>query len=277
MTGDVVRFERKRSVAVVTICRPERMNALNREVFVRFGLLFESIAEEFWSDVSRSPRSIILTGAGERAFSAGADLHEILEVCRCETGLEGVRKIIESGRRALRSIEECPIPVIAAINGYALGGGCELALACDARVARKGSKIGLTEVLLDIPPGLGATVRLPRLIGEAKARELILTGKALDANEALSLGLLNDVSEPDALLESCIRFAEELTKAGPVGIAYAKTAMKAWLCQPQVQKEFECELEAFLEALMKGEALKRIQRFFSAIPAPKGSLPKTHF
>lgn len=260
---DVVGLDRRGPVAIVTIRRPERMNALNREVFVRLGLFFRRVTEGFWSDVVESPRCIILTGAGDRAFSTGADLREILETYRSEAGLTGVKEIVETGRRALRAVEECPVPVIAAIKGYALGGGCELALACDVRVAAKGSKIGLTEVLLDIPPGLGGTVRLSRLVGAARAEELIFTGRILDADEASAIGLVNSTSDPDMLLSHCMRIAEDFAKAGAIGVAYAKSSMKAWLGEPYVQREFERELEAFLKAFEKGGAEKRIERLLS--------------
>jgi enoyl-CoA hydratase/carnithine racemase len=163
---------------------------------------------------------LIITGAGDRAFCAGADLKERLAMSEGE-----VRRFLSAIRRLFIKIEELPLPVLAAINGVSLGGGTELALACDLRVAVAHATMGLTETRLAIIPGAGGTQRLPRLVGTALAKELIFTGRKLTAQEGLSMGLVNRIFASEELMDGCLELAGEISKGGPIALAQAKFAI----------------------------------------------------
>ncbi|RIH83418.1 Short-chain-enoyl-CoA hydratase [Meiothermus luteus] len=199
-------------VAIVTLRRPQALNALNQDVLVELANVTEVIAQD------PEVRVAIFTGEG-RAFVAGADIGEI-------AALEDVfaaREFAILGQSVFNEIAALPLPTIAAINGYALGGGLELALACDLRVASTKARLGLPEVGLGIIPGFGGTQRLPRLLGRGRALDLIFTGRHLSAEEALSLGLVNRVGE-DAL-ETAKELAAAILKNGPIALALAKEAV----------------------------------------------------
>src|SRR5438477_1871523 len=182
MSDASVRLERRGGIALVTLDRPERMNALSRALVARLGELGREIAGQ--ADV----RLVIVTGAGDKAFCAGADLKE-----RAGMTEDEVRALLLAYESELGWLETIPVPTIAAINGAALGGGLELALLCDLRVAAQHAVLGLPETSLGVIPGAGGTQRLPRLLGEARAKELILRAARLSASEALILGLVNQV------------------------------------------------------------------------------------
>jgi enoyl-CoA hydratase/carnithine racemase len=165
-------------------------------------------------------RVIIITGAGPKAFCAGADLKE-----RATLNDQQVKEFILTIRNLFTNIEYLPKPVIAAVNGIALGGGTELALACDIRIASTTATMGLTETRLAIIPGAGGTQRLPRLVGRGKAKELIFTGRRVGAEEALSIGLVNQVAEPEKLLDACLEMAGMICETGPIAIQQAKYAI----------------------------------------------------
>lgn len=200
-------YEEKDRIARVTVNRPERLNALNQRTMQELHAVFDQLAK------NSGVRAVILTGAGSKAFVAGADITELAG----QTPLEGVRTALD-GQRILRSIETLGIPVIAAINGFALGGGCELALACTLRIASENAKIGLPEVRLGIMPGYAGTQRLPRLIGAGRALELILTGEPIDAAEALRIGLVNRVTPAEELLPAAERIALQIAANGPISV-----------------------------------------------------------
>ena len=181
-----VRVEWDGELAVVTIDRQEKLNALNAEVLVELGEVFESLAAD------AAVRAVILTGAGGRAFVAGADIAELARL----DSLAAVR-LSREGQRIFGNIERSPKPVIAAVGGWALGGGCELALACHLRIASTSARFGLPEVGLGIIPGYGGTVRLARAVGASHATEMILTGEPVDAARAEAIGLVSAVVEPD--------------------------------------------------------------------------------
>ncbi len=206
----------KGPIRIITINRPEKLNALNRRIL---GELSAAVRE---ARAAEHVRAVIITGAGDRAFVAGADIGELAE----KTPLTGKDQVL-LGQEILRHIEVFPKPVVAAINGYALGGGCELALACHLRVAAETAKIGLPEVKLGIIPGYGGTQRLPRLIGRARALEMILTGEPIDARTALDWGLVNRLAPTPA---DTVRVAEELLapilKRGPLAIGAALEAVR---------------------------------------------------
>ncbi len=210
-----VRLERRGSTALITIDRPDRMNALGRATVRELGRLARELT------VDRNARAVVLTGAGGRAFSAGADLKE-----RQGMTEEEVRDFLGLYRPAFGAIDRLPKPVIAAIDGVAYGGGLELALCCDFRVASKSAKVGLTEVSLGIIPGAGGTQRLTRIVGEARAKELILFARRLDADEALALGVVHRVAdEGQTALDAALALAATLAEGAPIAIAAALEAI----------------------------------------------------
>jgi enoyl-CoA hydratase/carnithine racemase len=214
MEHPVLTAEKSDHVALITLNRPEVMNSFN------FAMLDALRAEIEALRFDADTRVVIITGAGEKAFCAGADLKERASLTPVE-----VKRFIFTIRNLFTAIEQLPKPVIAAVNGVALGGGTELALACDLRLASRTASMGLTETRLAIIPGAGGTQRLPRLVGRGKAKELIFTGRRVDAPEALSIGLVNQVCAPEALLIECRRMAEMICETGPVAIEQAKYAI----------------------------------------------------
>jgi enoyl-CoA hydratase len=212
--SDLVRTGFSDGVATVTIHRPDKLNALNRDVLDALGDAFDAL--EARADVA----VVIVTGAGDKAFVAGADIGALAEM----SPLEG-REISLHGQAVFRRIERFPRPVIAAINGFALGGGLELALACHIRVASTRARFGLPEVGLGVIPGYGGTVRLARLVGLGRAVEMTLTGNHVKADEAERMGLVTHVVEPDALMERAEEIAATLASRGPLALAMALDAI----------------------------------------------------
>jgi enoyl-CoA hydratase/carnithine racemase len=206
--------EENKDVATLILNRPYAMNAINFNVLHALHDRVE--AYRFRPDV----RVIIITGAGEKAFSAGADLKE-----RVQLTPEKVKEFIIFSRDLFTSIEKSGKAVIAAINGFALGSGTELALACDIRIASTEATMGLTETRLAIIPGAGGTQRLPRLVGKGKAKELIFTGRMIKADEAKEIGLVNRVCPYNNLMNECLGMAEMILEAGPIAIEQAKYAI----------------------------------------------------
>jgi len=206
--------EKRGPVAVVTVNRPDKLNALNVRTREEILAAFKDLGED------RDVRVIVMTGAGEKAFIAGADISEFSG----NTALE--QRDIMCKSRAFDAMEDCSKPVIAMIQGYALGGGCELAMACDIRIASTKAKFGQPEIKLGLIPGGGGTQRLPRLIGEGKALELILTGDMIDAEEARRLGLVNQVVAPEDLEAKTMELANKIAEMSPVALAMAKKAVK---------------------------------------------------
>lgn len=214
MTEDVLLVVRQPPVCLLTLNRPRMSNALNVELLQA---LEQAVAEARYAN---NLRVLVITGAGARAFCSGADLKERLSMSEGD-----VRRFLFAIRRLFNDLEALPLPVIAAVNGVALGGGMELALACDLRVAAVNATMGLTETRLAIIPGAGGTQRLPRLIGVSLAKELIYTGRQLTADEAFAKGLVNRVVEEERLMDVCFALADEMCKAGPIALAQAKLAI----------------------------------------------------
>lgn len=202
-------------IATVTINRPDKLNALNAQVIGELDRMFTALAAK--ADVG----AIILTGAG-RAFVAGADIAEVAAAAGEPAGLAAVAAF---GSAVFTRIERLNKPVIAAVNGFALGGGCELALACHIRIASKAAKFGLPETKLGLIPGYGGTQRLPRLIGQGRALQLIFTGEMVDAEQAFAMGLANQVVDGAALMDAARSMALMATKNGPLALAHAITAV----------------------------------------------------
>lgn len=250
-----VLFEINNHLAFVTINRPEQLNCFDYETLVEL----ENIIEEIKLD--KDIRSVIFTGAGEKAFSAGADLKE-----RRTLNEKEVRRNVSKIRDVFTIIEELPQPTIAAINGYALGGGFELALVCDFRYAVKKAKMGLTEVSWAIIPGAGGTQRLSRLIGTSKAKELILTARKIDAQQAFDLGILNKVVEDDELIKSSIALSEEIMKNGPLAVAQAKYAIN-YGSNVDMKTGLAIESKAYEVIIPTKDRIEALQAFNEKRPA----------
>jgi enoyl-CoA hydratase len=206
----LVRVDRDGEIAIVTIDRAEKMNALNERVVREIGSAFDEVRAD------ESVRGVILTGAGEKAFVAGADIGELAKMDPT-TGVATSRL----GQGVFASIERFPKPVLAAIGGYTLGGGFELALACHIRIASRNAKFGLPEVSLGIIPGYGGTIRLARLTGLGRAVELTLTGEMFDAERAEEIGVVSRVVERETLMEEAVDLMRGITKNGPVAVRLA--------------------------------------------------------
>lgn len=200
-------------IAIMTISRPKALNALNDETLTEMDDAFNDLQN------NGKTRVMILTGA-EKAFVAGADIGELMEADD-----EGGRNIATKGNTLFKTIEDSGIVSIAAINGFALGGGCELAMACDIRIASEKAKLGQPEVNLGVIPGYGGTQRLSRLVGKGKAKELILTGDMIKAEEALKIGLVDKVVEPDELMKKARKMADKIASKGPIAVRLAKAAI----------------------------------------------------
>ena len=213
---EFVKLEIDGPVAVVTIDRQKALNALSPQVLTELGQAFTQVAQH------QGVRAAILTGAGEKAFVAGADIAEMASFTH-----ELALAFGDLGHRTMDAIEKLPIPVIAAVNGFALGGGCELALACDFIYASEKAKFGLPEVTLGVIPGFGGTQRLTRLVGRARAKELIFTGDMIDAQKAKEIGLALDVLPAGELLAHCKKVAATIAKRGPVAVREAKKVIDA--------------------------------------------------
>ena len=197
-------------IAVITVNRPDKLNALNADTVRQLDARLREARDD------DAIRVILLTGAGEKAFVAGADIAELSRM----GPIDGVA-ISREGQATFRMMEAMPKPVIGVINGFALGGGLELALACHIRIASTRAKFGLPEVKLGIIPGYGGTIRLPRLVGRGRALEMMLTGEMIDAEEAWRIGLVNRIAEPDALLDVARDLARKMIANGPIAIAMA--------------------------------------------------------
>lgn len=202
----------EKGIAIVTLNRPKAANAFSVQMLQEL--------KEAITDLRFDPnvRLVIVTGSGEKIFCAGADLKERADMDEME-----VKKTIALIRENINNLESLPKPVIAAVNGAAFGGGTELALACDIRIAASHAKFGLTETSLGIIPGAGGTQRLPRLIGKGKAKELIFTARRIDAVEAERIGLIEQVTE--TVMEAALKLAEEIVKNGPIAVSQAKIAI----------------------------------------------------
>jgi methylglutaconyl-CoA hydratase len=225
-----ISVEQRGTIAIWTIQRPLRMNSLSRDLLLGFGRLSREVAS------NASVRAVVVTGAGDKAFCAGADLKE-----RRGMSENDVRVQIDLYRSELASLDRCPKPVVAAINGVALGGGLELALVCDLRVAASHAELGFPETSLGIIPGGGGTQRLPRLIGEARAKELILLARRLSASEALAWGLVNRVTpEGASVVDDAVSWLEPVAQGAPIAQAAALEAIDR---APDMPLDLGLELE----------------------------------
>lgn len=232
MSYKYLNLTKEEGIGILTINRPESLNALNTNVLTELAAAIAEIRAD------REIRALILTGEG-KAFVAGADISEMANM----SPLAG-RQFAMLGNEVFTSLEEMETPVIAAINGFALGGGCELALACDIRLASEKAKLGQPEVGLGITPGFGGTQRLMRVVGPAKAKELIYTGKMIDAMEAYSIGLVNHVHSVETLMEEAKKMAKEIAAKAPIAVQYAKRAINEGM-EMDIKRGLQLEADLF--------------------------------
>ncbi len=227
-----LKLEVKNTILHLKINRPEKLNALNFETLDELGMAIGQAYED------KSVNAIIITGEGQKAFVAGADISEFKQLNEINS-----RKIAENGQEVFGLIERCPKPIIAAINGFALGGGCELALACHMRIASDNAKLGLPEVTLGILPGYGGTQRLTLLVGKGKAFEIIMTGDMISAEHALQIGLVNYVVPQQELIEKCESILIKIIKNAPIAIAQTVESINA--VYNETKDGYEVEANSF--------------------------------
>ncbi|HKO05993.1 MAG TPA: enoyl-CoA hydratase-related protein [Candidatus Acidoferrales bacterium] len=234
MAYENLLYEVREKIAWITFNRPKVLNALNHATMAELGQALRAAGED------DAVRVVILTGAGEKAFVAGADINELAKM----NPVTGQQTSL-FGQGVVRQFETMGKPSIAAINGFCLGGGCEMALACSLRVASKTAKIGQPEVKLGIMPGYGGSQRLTRLVGKGLAHEMILTGEMISAEEALRIGLVNRVTEPGELLSTCEALARKIIAQAPLAVRYSMEAIERGMEMPQ-------EEGLYLEATLFG-------------------------
>ncbi|MDA8403837.1 MAG: enoyl-CoA hydratase-related protein [Desulfobacteraceae bacterium] len=248
-------------VATITLNRPKSLNALNTEVLNE---LFQA-AEAVEADAS--VRVLILTGSGGKAFAAGADITELAEL----NTLQG-KAFAAGGHKTMRRFQTLPIPVIAAVNGFALGGGLELALSCDFIYASENAKFGLPEITLGLIPGFGGTQRLSRIIGKNMAKEMIFTGKTITAAEALGLGIVNQVVPAGELMESALKTARAIAAKGGVSLCMAKQAINQGM-DVDLAAGCQMEIDAFAICMASQDAKEGTHAFLEKRkPEFKGNL-----
>jgi len=210
-----IEFSVEDGIATITLNRPEAMNALNRDLIRDLEEAIDQIGQDL------KVRVVVITGAGEKAFAAGADIYEF----KAMNAVEALN-FVQQVQRVYNKIERLPQPVLAAVNGYALGGGCELMMACDIIYACEHAKFGLPEINLGLIPGAGGTQRLPRLIGEPRAKEMLFTGEMIDAQEACRIGLVNRVVPADELMLEVRKLAERIKSKSSVALRAVKEAVE---------------------------------------------------
>jgi enoyl-CoA hydratase len=242
-----IHLTRIDELAVIMLDRPEVLNALNFELLRDLGAAFDQVA-------AGDARALLVTGAGDRAFCAGADVRELLD-----RSLRAQRDGAAFGQATFAKLDTSPVPSIALINGYAFGGGLELALACTFRVAARTARLGLPEIRLGLIPGYGGTQRLPRLVGEARALELILTGRDVDAEEAERIGLVNRIAVGD-LIEAGTRFAREMTGYSLSALTLARGAVHRGLAF-SLKDGLEVEADLNTLAFQTADAVEGMMAF----------------
>ena len=227
-----VNVEQQGAVAVLTIDRPKALNALNPEVLADLKAAFEGIDQN-------TARCVVLTGAGDKSFVAGADIGSMSTMTKAEGEAFG-----KLGNDIFLMIESFPLPVIAAVNGFALGGGCELAMSCDIRICSDNAMFGQPEVGLGITPGFGGTQRLPRIVGLGMAKQLLYTARNIDAGEALRIGLVNAVVPQAELMDTALKMASTIAKNAPIAVRACKQAVNEGM-QVSIDKAVEIEEKLF--------------------------------
>ena len=248
MNFENIIYQKDAGIATITVNREKALNALNKGVIADLHKAFDDIYAD------DKIRAVIITGAG-RAFVAGADIAE-MKVMTAEEG----RQMIATGQRLMNRIEYCEKPVIAAINGFALGGGCELAMACDIRIASEKARFGQPETKLGIIPGYGGTQRLPRLVGKGMAKKLIYTGDLIDAKEAYRIGLADGLVAAEELLAEAEKLAKTICSNAPIAMAMAKSAINEGIHQ-EVRDGVALEAERFDTAFDSADRVEGMSAF----------------
>ena len=243
------------AVATVAVNRPKALNALNQETLEELLACFTSLAG------MKDVRVVILTGAGEKSFVAGADIAFMKDLSPMEA-----RNFALLGQSVFSAIENLPQPVIAAINGFSLGGGCELALSCDMRIASETAKFGQPEVNLGVIPGFAGTQRLPRLIGKGLANELLFTGDIIDAQEACRIGLVNRVVPADQLMPACQKIAGKIASKGPLAVKLCKGAVNSGM-EMELNRACQFEADQFALCFTSPEQKEGMGAFLEKRPA----------
>jgi enoyl-CoA hydratase/carnithine racemase len=261
--SSLVQIDRRERAAFVTMNRPEAANALSKGLVAALGRAFAELAAEVKGGADL--RAVVLTGVGGKAFSAGADLKE-----RRAMSLEETWGFLDTLNALMNVVAAFPRPVIAAINGAAFGGGLELALACDLRIAADSAELGLPEVRLGIIPGAGGTQRLARIVGVAAAKELILTGRRVKGTRAYMLGLVSEVVPPGLLEEAAVRLAGDVALGGPLALAAAKRAIDGGIDLP-IAEALALEAACYEEILASDDRNEGLAAFVEKrAPAFKG-------
>lgn len=248
--GNTVLLEKKDGTAVISINRPEALNALNANVLAELGAIFDELGRDL-----AGFHAVIITGGGEKSFVAGADVKDMPSL-----GLVEGREHSRKGQKLFLRIENFPRPVIAAINGYTFGGGCELAMCCDFRIASEKAKFGMTEVGLGIVPGYGGTVRLPRLVGKGMAKFLMYRGAIFDAQGAFRIGLVQAVVPKEELMTYCLGITAEIGQKSPFAVSQVKLAINNGLEQ-SLDAAYNYEAELVCTTFMHEEAKEGLQAF----------------
>jgi len=228
-----VILEKKDRIGLLTINRPKALNALNKDTLLDIKAAVENVRDDNDVDV------LVITGSGDKSFVAGADITFMLEM----NALQG-REFGQLGSGVFRLIESMEKPVIAAINGFCLGGGCELAMSCDFRISSEKGKFGQPEVGLGVTPGFGGTQRLPRIVGTGMANELLYTGDVIDANEALRIGLVNHVVPADELMDYVMKIAKKISSKGQISVRFCKKAVYEGI-QTDIDRGLTVEADIF--------------------------------
>jgi 3-hydroxybutyryl-coA dehydratase len=232
---NTVLFHIDGHIATITINKPQVLNALSTEVLTDLNHALDEVEK------AENIYAVIITGAGEKSFVAGADISEMKDKNKAQAAEYGA-----FGNKVFLRIENFPCPVIAAVNGFALGGGCELAMACDIRIASETARFAQPETGLGITPGFGGTQRLARLVGAGRAKELIYTCRTIKAEEALAIGLVNKVTKPEALMQETLAMAQTICQKAPFAIKQAKAAINKGL-QVSIDKALAIETEEFAQ------------------------------
>lgn len=254
MSNQFVKVSKSEGVAVVTVSNPP-VNALNAQTIAELEAAFKDI------DSDATVRAVVVTGAGQKAFIAGADITQFPSLQHSEA-----EKLALRGQAVLDFIESQPKPVIAALNGFTLGGGCELAMACDLRLASETAKLGQPEINLGIIPGYGGTQRLTRLVGKTKAKELVFLGEMISAQEACEIGLVNKVVAPDQLMDTAMTWAKKLAAKAPLTLGLAKKAIDQGFELNQ-RAALDLEAKTFGETFLTEDVREGVTAFLEKRPA----------
>lgn len=236
-----IQYEKKGHVGIIKISRPKALNALNSQTLKEIDQAIDMVS------IDRDIYCLVITGEGEKAFVAGADISEMKDM-----NVFDARNFGLLGNKVFRKIELLDMPVIAAVNGFALGGGCELSLCCDIRIASENAKFGQPEVGLGITPGFGGTQRLARVVGMARAKEMIFTASTINAEEAMRIGLVNKVVPKENLLDEAMAIAEKIAKNAPIAVKLSKTAINRGM-QSDVDTALNYESEVFAQCFASND------------------------